>query len=84
MRLHFISTGLSVMAASLLLASTAYAEGTDQAKSIEMIPGQVAPRAAKLRAPQAQLFVEQKEAPVASKTSLRLESAPRLQSKSKD
>jgi hypothetical protein len=85
MRLHLIALGVFGLSMSLAAAcATARADGNDSAKSIEMIPGQLPARASKLRAPQAQLFVEQKEAPGASKTSLRLESAPRLSNKSKD
>lgn len=81
MRLHLRSL---VIFLGLSAAGAAWADGNDQAKPVEMVPGQASPRAAKLRSPQAQLFVEQKDAPAASKTSVRFENAPRLSSKSKD
>ena len=79
MRLHLL------LAASfaLLVAGTARAEHGDAAKSLESTQG-ASPRASKVRAPQASLFLEQKEAPGASKTTLRMDGAPRLSQKSKD
>lgn len=86
MRLH-----AAVLFASLCLSSAAFAEDVKTAsKPLEGAPG--APRPQKKTqtatfSPQAQLFqlfMEQKDAPANSKTSLRLESTSRVSTKSKD
>lgn len=82
MRLHLILS-LFVLAIS---AGSAHAEGAlmNGPKQLESAP---LPQQKKMRAvfsTQAQLFVEQKEAPAASKTALRMDNAPRLSAKSKD
>ncbi len=89
MGLHLLRSAVfSSLAICLACAGVARADGGDVAKSIEETPGQGTPvRPTKMRAlfsTQMQLFIEQKEAPTASKTSLRVASAPRLSQKSKD
>ena len=97
MRLHRFVSALCVTCAVFwaLAASSAHADGTlsivNGPKHLESAPGanvsSVAPSQKKMRAlfsTQAQLFVEQKDAPTASKTALRMDTAPRLSEKSKD
>jgi len=91
MRLH-----LSILFASLALTTVASADErstvSDAPKQVELQPGVATPpRPGKVRglfSTQAQLFVEQKEAPAASKTLLRtqgdLRAAPRVSAKPKD
>lgn len=83
MRLH-----AAVLIAALSLASAAFAEDVKNAsKPLEGAPGTRGPQKktqGSTFAPQAQLFVEQKDAPTHSKTSLRLESTSRVSAKSKD
>jgi hypothetical protein len=85
MRLH------AALLATVLLGGLSSAALADEVKNaskpLEGAAG--APRPQKKTqsstfAPQAQLFVEQKDAPANSKTSLRLESITRLSAKSKD
>lgn len=98
MDLHLLRPSLvsSARCAALALAGVALsalpalADGHSDgnvAKTMESARGQLPARASKISArmsAQAQLFVEQKEAPTASKTSLRLELTPRLSAKLKD
>jgi hypothetical protein len=81
MRLHLFA---AVVLVGLGFAGTAYADvdHSDSAKPLEPAVRQV--KKASVFAPQAPLFIEQKEAPTASKTSLRLNGTPRLSDKSKD
>ena len=82
------ATGLTLCSAVAMAESRA--EGgleANASKPMESAPGQLQARPSKVSArisAQAQLFVEQKEAPTASKTSLRIESTPRLSAKLKD
>jgi hypothetical protein len=87
MRLHALAATL-VFGGSLAIAATASAdEHVNTQKDLECAPGATATRPAKIRSlfqTQAQLFVEQKDAPTASKTALRFDSAARFSTKSKD
>ncbi len=86
MRLHaVISIGLLALGASAARAEAPVAVA-NAPKLLEAAPGAPSmPRAGKVRtAFQAQLFVEQKDAPAASKTALRLEAVQRVSAKSKD
>ncbi len=71
-----------------LSSGAVFADSSDRSKGIEAAPGNASPvRAGKMKAlfsTQMQLFIEQKEAPAASKTSLLETSTPRLSQKSKD
>ena len=87
MRLHALVVG--IFSASLALAATAHADdrAVNTQKDLERAPGATAARPSKIRSlfqTQAQLFVEQKEAPAASKTALRLDGVVRFSTKSKD
>jgi hypothetical protein len=79
MRLHLLATLILIG-----FAGTAKAEvdHSDSAKPLE--PAARNAKKTSFFAPQAPLFVEQKEAPAASKTALRLNTSPRFGDKSKD
>jgi hypothetical protein len=90
MRLHALLIAGSFVA--LVASGTARANENverivNTQKDLECAPGATATRPSKVRSlfqTQAQLFVEQKEAPAASKTALRLDGAARFSTKSKD
>ena len=79
---------LLALGALTLGSGAAFADSSDKSKGLEAAPGSASPvRAGKMKAlfsTQMQLFIEQKEAPAASKTSLLDTSTPRLSQKSKD
>ena len=79
MRLHLLATLILV---SLAGSAKAEVDRSDSAKPLE--PATHHAKKTSFFAPQAPLFVEQKEAPAASKTALRLNTSPRFGDKSKD
>jgi hypothetical protein len=84
MRLHALVAVLVLSFASLASADERV---VNTQKDLECAPGSTAVRPSKVRSlfqTQAQLFVEQKEAPTASKTALRLDGSVRFSTKSKD
>jgi hypothetical protein len=87
MRLHVVPAAIASLSLALV-ASAAYADTSDSQKTLESTSSQSAiARPAKVSArfsTQVQLFIEQKEAPVASKTSLGIQSTSRVSQKSKD
>jgi hypothetical protein len=83
MRLHLLLAAV-VFAGLIGFAGTAKAEIelNDSAKPLEPVVHHA--KKTSFFAPQAPLFAEQKEAPAASKTALRLNTSPRFGDKSKD
>ena len=79
MRLHLLA-----LAAIACVSNAAFANETTAPKRLEQGRSARPGKLSALFSTQVQLFIEQKEAPTASKTAMRLESTPRLSDKLKD
>ncbi len=82
MRLHLLAAVVFVGVVGFAGTAKAELDQGDSAKPLE--PATRYAKKTSFFAPQAPLFVEQKEAPAASKTALRLNTSPRFGDKSKD
>ena len=84
MRLHPVALAALVCLPSLALADEANGAATNVPKRLEAVRVARPGKLSALFSTQVQLFIEQKEAPTASKTALRLDPGPRLSDKLKD